>query len=172
MRRFFFPFLFFFAWAPLAGAQVDPTDPIQTHWTTLGGMEYLRDGRSLDGAELEKIIDSAGDRQASALLQRSGSDETLGFFGLGGSVALSVLSLFFPNSHIHVVGLDISTPYLPLAVPGAVLGVAGGLLELEANTAKYAAVQRYTRLMRRPDPLTWGFSPDGQGLTLRVACAF
>jgi hypothetical protein len=85
---------------------------------------------------------------------------------------LSVLSLFFPNTHIHVVGLDISTPYMPIAVPGVVLGIGGGLLELEANTAKYAAVQRYNQLTKQPDSVTWNLSPQKNGLALDVGYSF
>ena len=144
---------------------------IQTHWATLGGMQYLREGKALSGPELDRTLHALDDRQVDALLGKSESDETLGLVGLGGSVALSVLSLFFPNNHIHVIGLDISTPYLPLAVPGAVLGIGGGLLEMEAGTAKYAAVQRYNR-MTRPGPVAFRICPGDRGLGLRIGCAF
>ncbi len=155
------------AWAEDASPDSTPTySPIQTHWTTLGGMQYLQNDKVLSGPQLKNAIDSISDPQASSLLSKSESDETLGFFGLGGSVALSVLSLFFPNTHIYVVGLDISTPYLPIAIPGAVLGVAGGLLELEAGTAKYTAVQRYNRVTKQSPSVTWNLSPQNNGLVL------
>jgi len=146
--------------------------PIRTHWTTLGGMQYFQEDKALSGLELKSTIDSINDPQASGLLRKSESDETLGFWGLGGSVVLSVLSLFFPNTHIHLGRLDISTPYMPIAVPGAALGVAGELLELEANTAKYTAVQRYNQVTKQPDSVTWNLSPQKDGLNLDVGYAF
>jgi len=146
--------------------------PIRTHWTTLGGMQYFQNDKALSGLELKSTIDSINDPQASGLLRKSESDETIGFWGLGGSVVLSVLSLFFQNTHIHLGGLDISTPYMPIAIPGAALGVAGGLLELEANTAKYTAVQRYNQVTKQPDSVTWNLSPQKDGLAFGLGYAF
>ncbi len=158
-----FPFVSF-GWADDSTPVPAPTHPpITTHWTTLGGMQYLQNDKVLSGPELKNVINSIDDPQASALLNKSESDETLGFFGLGGSVILSVGSLFFPNTHIYIFGLDISTPYMPIAVPGAALGIVGGLLELEAGTAKYAAVQRYNRFTKQSDSITWNLTPQKTG---------
>jgi hypothetical protein len=143
--------------------------PITTHWTTLGGMQYLQNDKVLSGPELKNVINSIDDQQASALLNKSESDETLGFFGLGGSVVLSVGSLFFPNTHIYIIGLDISTPYMPIAVPGAIIGIVGGLLELEASTAKYTSVQRYNHVTKQSDSVTWNLSPQKNGLVLDLS---
>jgi hypothetical protein len=178
MVRFFLALFLIFPfsssiWAEDNSRVTVPTDaPIQTHWTTLGGMQYWQKDKLLSGPELKDVINSLHDDQASDLLLKSESDETIGFWGLGGSAFLSVLSLFFPNTHIHVVGLDISTPYMPIAVPGVVLGIGGGLLELEANTAKYAAVQRYNQLTKQPDSVTWNLLPQKNGLALDVGYSF
>ena len=175
MMRPFLSIVLIFTFVPLVWADDDalvstPThSPIQTHWTTLGGMQYLQNDKVLSGPELDKAINSLGDQQASALLSKSESDETIGFFGLGGSLVLSVGSLFFPNTHIYVVGLDISTPYMPIAVPGAVMGIIGGLLELEASTAKYTSVQRYNHVTKQPDSVTWNLSPQKNGLVLDLS---
>ncbi len=176
--RHFLSMVLIFVLAPIVWADEGtpvptPTHPpITTHWTTLGGMQYLQNNKALSGPELKDLINSIGDQQATALLNKSESDETLGFFGLGGSVILSVGSLFFPNTHIYIFGLDISTPYMPIAVPGAVLGVAGGLLELEANTAKYASVQRYNHVTKQSDSITWNLTPQKDGLGLSLGYSF
>jgi hypothetical protein len=176
--KFLFAVSLIFSFAPLVLAQEASPDttptgaPIQTHWTTLGGMQYLQNDKLLSGPELKGLIDSLDDPQASALLNKAESDETLGFIGLGGSIVLSAASLFFTDTQIHVIGLDISTPYLPVAVPGAVLGIVGGLLVLESNTAKYTAVQRYNRLTKQPDSVTWNLSPQKNGLVLGLKYAF
>ena len=178
MIRHFLKVLLIFPFVTLVWADEDtpvptPTHPpITTHWTTLGGMQYLKNDKTLSGPELKALIKSIDDQQATALLNTSESDETLGFFGLGGSVILSVGSLFFPNTHVHIFGLDISTPYMPIAVPGAVLGVAGGLLELEANTAKYTAVQRYNRVTKHSNSITWNLTPQKDGVTLNLGYPF
>ena len=178
MIKFFLIIILIFLFSELCwadeGAPVPtPTHlPITTHWTTLGGMQYLQNDKELSGPELKALINSIDDQQATALLNKSESDETLGFFGLGGSVILSVGSLFFPNTHIYIFGLDISTPYLPIAVPGAALGVAGGLLELEANTSKYTAVQRYNRVTKQSDSITWYLTPQKDGLALNLGYSF
>jgi hypothetical protein len=176
----FFPLWLFLAILPVSralaeGPEARPTPDaaaLQTHWTTLGGMQYLLEGKALSGPELDRTLHTLEDQRVDALLAKSESDETLGFIGLGGSLALSALSLFFPNTHIHVIGLDISAPFLPVAVPGAALGLAGGLLEMEAGTAKYAAVQRYNRLVRPSGPLSWNLSPRNDGWVLQAVCGF
>jgi hypothetical protein len=145
---------------------------IQTHWTTLGGMRYLKDEKQLSGRELKSLIESLEDPEASALLKKSETSETLGFVELGGSVVLSVASVFFPNDHLHVLGLDISMPFLPLALPGTFLGVLGGLHQMEAGTAKYASVQRYNRLAGKSDSLAWNLAPQKDGLGLGLTYSF
>jgi hypothetical protein len=178
MIRFIFTFFSFFLFVSTIWAEDKSQDstivytPIQTHWTALGGMQYLQNNKVLSGPELKMVISSLNDSQASTLLNQSESDETLGFFGLGGSVALSVTSLFFPDTIIHVAGLNISTPYMPLAVPGAVLGIVGGLLELDSITEKYASVQRYNHVTNQCDSVTWNLSPQEDGLALRLSYAF
>jgi len=147
-------------------------DLIQTHWTTLGGMRYLRDEKELSGWELKGLIESLEDPEASALLKKSEASETMGFIELGGSIILSTAAVFFPNDHLHVVGLDISLPFLPLALPGTFLGVLGGLHEMEAGTAKYASVQRYNRLTQKSGSLTWNLSPQKEGLGLGLTYSF
>jgi hypothetical protein len=176
MIRFFIPIISVFLFASSVWAQADsstPTpSPIRTHWTTLDGMQYLQNDKVLNGPELNAVIESLKDPQATALLNKSESDETLGFIGLGGSVGLSLLSLCFQNTHIYVVGLDISTPYLPVAIPGAVLGVVGGLFIFEAGTAKYAAIQRYNQVTHQSDSITWNLSPRNDGLVLEAGYPF
>jgi len=176
MIRFFIAMISVFLFASLVWAQEDsatPTpSPIRTHWTTLAGMQYVQDDKVLNGPELKAVIASIGDAQANALLSKSESDETFGFIGLGGSVGLSLLSLLFPNTHIYVVGLDISTPYMPIAVPGAIIGIVGGLLELESSTAKYAAIQRYNHVTHQSDSITWNLSPRNDGLVLEAGYSF
>jgi hypothetical protein len=178
MIRFFLVMILIFSFVPLVQAEDDSPDstpassPITTHWTTLGGMQYLQNDKVLTGPELKNVIDSLDDQQAKSLLSKSESDETLGFVGLGGSLVLSVGSLFFPNTHIYVVGLDISTPYMPIAVPGAIIGIVGGLLELESSTAKYAAIQRYNRVTKHSDSITWNLSSQNDGLVLEAGYHF
>lgn len=176
MIRFFIAMISVFLFVSSVWAQEDSAtpipSPIKTHWTTLGGMEYLQNDKVLNGTELKSVIASLNDPQASALLSKSESDETFGFIGLGGSFSLSLLSLLFPNTHIYVVGLDISTPYLPIAIPGALLGVAGGLLVLESSTAKYAAIQRYNHVTHQSDSITWNLSPRNDGLVLEADYSF
>jgi hypothetical protein len=178
MIRFLMVMISVFLFTVSAMAQDDSLDstpatsPITTHWTTLGGMQYLQNDKVLNGSELKTVIESLNDPQANSFLSKSESDETVGFIGLGGSVGLSLLSLLFPNTHIYVIGLDISTPYLPIAAPGAVLGLAGGLLVLESSTAKYAAVQRYDRVTKQSDSITWNLSPRNDGLVLEAGYSF
>jgi hypothetical protein len=175
VTRFLLSLIFIISFASSLRAQdsAEATpSPLTTHWTTLDGMQYLQNDKVLNGAELKTVIESLNDPQASALLSKSESDETVGFIGLGGSLIFSVGSLFFPNTHIYVVGLDISTPYLPIAIPGAVLGVAGGLLVLESGTSKYAAVQRYNHVTHQSDSITWNLSPRNDGLVLEAGYPF
>jgi len=146
--------------------------PIHTHWTTLGGMQYLQKDKVLTEPELRLDMESLNDKEAVALLNKSESDETLGFISLGASAGFSLLSLVLPDSHIYAVGLDIATPYLPVAIPGAVLGVVGGFFIFEAGTSKYAAVQRYDRLTHQADSITWNLSPQKDGLMLQAGYPF
>jgi hypothetical protein len=71
-----------------------------------------------------------------------------------------------------VLGLDISMPFLPLALPGTFLGVLGGLHQMEAGTAKYASVQRYNRLAGKSDSLAWNLAPQKDGLGLGLTYSF
>ena len=167
----------FWGWPLFARAGESPEKtpgppPIGTHWTTLSGMQYLRDDQVLSGPELETAVDSLKDPESSALLRKSEEDETWGFIEIGASVGLSIAVLFVPNTQIYAAGLKISTPYLPLAVPGTVLGIVGALLEDEAGTAKYAAVQRYNRLTQNPPPVTWNFSYEQKAPGIDVRYRF
>ena len=178
MTRFFFAlFLFFYfdssVWAK--GVHLDaapPFSPIQTHWTIWNGMEYLRDDKALSDPELNSLIRSLKDEQATELLAKGESDGTWGGFLVGGSIVASILILFLPGSHFQLLGLNVAAPYLPVAAPGTVFGIVGGFLESEANTEKYAAVQRYNRLTKQDEALTWNFSPQQNGVGLSMGCAF
>jgi hypothetical protein len=134
-------------------------------------MEFIQDGKKLSGTELEAIIAAQGDPQAENLLRKSELDETLGLLEMGSSFVLGTATLLCPNDHIHVVGINISTPFLPLAVPGMILGFAGGLHLLESSTSKYAAVQRYNRQVS-PGSVSWNFLPEKNGLGLQISRAF
>jgi hypothetical protein len=178
MTRFFLAWFLIFTFQSLARAKSVSSDPvpavapIQTHWTTWGGMQYFQNDQLLSGPELKNLIASLKDQEATNLLLKSESDETIGYVGLGSSIFLSILVIFLPNNHIHVVGLDISTPYLPVAIPGTLMGIAGGLLETEAGTAKYAAIQRYNRLTKQPVSVTWNLYPRKNGMGLNLGCVF
>jgi hypothetical protein len=178
MIRFFLGLIFIFSfnssvWAK--GAHPDaapPFSPIQTHWTLWDGMQYLRDDQVLSEPELNNLIRSLKDQQATELLVKGESDGTWGALAVGGSIVASILILFLPSSHFQLLGLNVATPYLPVAAPGTVFGIVGGILEAESNTEKYAAVQRYNRLTKQDEALTWNFSPQKNGVGLNMGYAF
>ncbi len=149
-----------------------PFAPIQSHWTLWDGMQYLRNDHVLSEPELNSLIRSLKDQQATELLVSGESDGTLGGIGVGASIVASILILFLPGTHFQLLGLNVATPYLPVAAPGTVLGIVGGVLEAQANTEKYAAVQRYNRLTKQDQSLTWNFSPQKNGIGLNMGYAF
>jgi hypothetical protein len=178
MTRFFLMLILIFYFNPPAWAKGDhpdaapPFSPIQTHWTLFDGMQYLRDDRVLSEPELNSVIRSLKDQQATELLVKGESDGTWGGFLVGGSIVASILILFLPGSHFQLLGLNVAAPYLPVAAPGTVFGIVGGFLESQANTEKYAAVQRYNRLTKQDEALTWNFSPQKNGVGLNMGYAF
>ena len=146
--------------------------PIQPHWTLWDGMQYLREDQVLSEPELNSLIRSLKDQKATELLVQGESDATLGGIGVGASLLASILILFLPGTHFQLLGLNVATTYLPVAAPGTVFGIVGGILEAQANTEKYAAVQRYNRLTKQDQSLTWNFSPQKNGIGLNMGYAF
>lgn len=149
-----------------------PFSPIQSRWTLWNGMQYSRDDQLLSDPELNGVIRSLKDEQATELMVKAETDGTWGGLLVGSSFVASILILFLPGSHVQLLGLNIAAPYLPVAAPGTVFGIVGGFLESQANTEKYAAVQRYNRLTKQDEALTWNFSPQQNGVGLSMGCAF
>jgi hypothetical protein len=178
MTRFFIALFLIFAFDSSVLAKnmqpdsTPPFVPIQTHWTLWDGMQYLRGDQVLSKPELNSLIRSLKDQQATELLAQGESDSTLGGIGVGTSIAASILILFLPGTHFQLLGLNVATPYLPVAAPGTVLGIVGGILEVQGNTEKYAAVQRYNRLTKQDESVTWNLSPQKNGLSLDLGYAF
>ena len=159
-------------WAKKATAKPTPVPTeIETHWDAFWGMQYLQNGKQLTGRELKGLIDSSGDPKLSALLRQSESDEILSYIGLGAVTGLSIACLFLPDTNVHVAGLNIGLPYLPVEIPAVVLGFASSYLGGAAGAEKYSAVQGYNLKVKEPGPLTWDLSPRQNGLILDLKYA-
>ncbi len=159
-------------WAKKAKAKPTPVPAeIETHWDAWWGMQYLQNGKQLTGQELRNLIDSTNDPKLSALLSQSGTDETLGGVGLGAVIGLNIACIFLPNTNVHVAGLNIGLPNLPVEIPAVVLGFASSYFAGAAGAEKYNAVQGYNRKVKEPGPLTWDLSPRSNGLVLDLKYA-
>jgi hypothetical protein len=137
--------------------------PIEPHWDSLAGMQYLQNGRLLSGGQLKILVDSFGDPQAQMLLAQSESNETFGYLTLGGSLSGSLVCLFLPDTILHIGNLKISLPYLPVQLPALALGVFSAFLQNAAGSEKYGAVQRYNRKVQAPGAFSWDLSGDKNG---------
>lgn len=141
---------------------------IETRWDSLWGMKYFQNDIELSGPQLKSLLQSADDPSINALLGQSESDEILGTLGLCTSVTASLVCLVLPTTNISLGTLKISLPCLPLQIPALAMGVVAAFFKNAAGAAQFSAVQRYNDKAVKPDPITWNFTPESNGLVLNL----
>ena len=128
--------------------------PIVVKFKTMQGLQYFHAGKKLEKlADFQDIVTPVKDGECDRLLKESGSDETTGVVLLvaGGAVLVGGV----------VVG--VSDPYRGDTLDGQqtvglIIGLAGlvgdyvGIFKIvDAQTAKFAAVQRYNAIIHGDD---------------------
>lgn len=180
-----FHFLFSFTPNALAGsgspAVLSPA-PIETRmdlglWGLLGAsLRYSIDGQPIqDDGELKERIYSLHDEEASRLIRESGESRfiTRLFLVTGALLGADVALLYKPVPFVRVDWIDrISTGL----VTAQFLAGVGFIFNANAEGLKFNAVQRYNRLLRRPEASGMRLSPevfaDGSHWGLGLGCAF
>lgn len=117
--------------------------PIDTHFSTLGGMSYVMDGQELQTyADLRDVIDPLKDYEAGRLLDRSQSTDDVarilkivGFLGVVGGL----------TAYATTNDTNSQTAFLLTALGGELTFDVGLLFASESQTTKFNAVQRYNR---------------------------
>ncbi len=117
--------------------------PIDTRFSTLGGMSYVTDGQELQTyTDFREVIGPLKDYEAGRLLDRSQTTDDVarilkivGFLGVaGGLVAYATTN-----------DTNSQTAFLLTALGGEVTFDVGLLFASESQTTKFNAVQRYNR---------------------------
>jgi hypothetical protein len=118
---------------------------IDTKYNTIGGLQYIQGGEPVAVDDLDELFKPEKDPELNRLWGTSKSSGALGGWGQGlgtgllaGGILVSADSKGQTNTNIG----------LGVALGGAVLLVAGSLLNFQAKTTQFGAVERYNQLTR------------------------
>jgi len=148
------------AWAQTAAETVTPLETptavstpasptqrllIDAKFNTISGLQYIQGGEPVAMDDLDDLFKPEKDPELSRLWGTSKSSGALGGWGIGlgtgvlaGGILVSAEAKGQSNTNIG----------LGCALGGAVLLVAGSLLNSQAKTTQFSAVQRYNQLTR------------------------
>lgn len=127
-----------------------------------GGINYSIDGKPISRYEdFKSLIYPLRDKEASDLIRESEEMHSAAWvlYVSGGLTSVDVALAFKP---VPLIGVDWFDRITTGVVAGEIFWGIGALLDGNADSRKYNAVQRYNHLVQKKDDAFWGLRPEIQ----------